>query len=118
MRVFIQQKHGRFPNVNYFQAWLGFQELGHETVMLEEDDFASTTFGVDSMAVGEIPLMLAAFAQAGATYAHLPYIPLGLMEFAGRRVWTSTLEEVRERVAADAPVFAKPLEGTPRRFKG
>jgi hypothetical protein len=118
MRVFVQQKRGEFPNINYYQAWLGFRELGHDTALLEEDEFASIEFGPDCMPVGEIPLMLASFAKVGVGYAHLRYIPPELLPFADRRIWTSTLKEVRQSVADGNTLFTKPLEGTPRRFKG
>lgn len=118
MRVYIQQKRGGFPNINYYNAWLGFQELGYETMLFEESAFNELDLSRESVVTGEIPVMLAAFAKLGVAYVPLQYIPQGLNRFAARRIWTSTLGEVRNAVASGEALFAKPLEGTPRYFKG
>jgi hypothetical protein len=118
MRVVIQQKQGRFPNIHYFAAWMGFQELGCETILTETEEIPEYEVGLDSMVAGEIPVMLAAFQRAGVRYEHLRYIPAELERFAARRIWTSTLGEARASVASGKPVFVKPLEGAPRLFKG
>lgn len=118
MRVYIQQKRGRFPNINYYNAWLGFEELGYETALLDEAGFASLEPDQGSMIVAEIPFMLAAFQKAGVKYSPLPYIPDELHSFAKRRIWKSTLGEARDSVVSGQSLFVKPLEGTPRYFKG
>ncbi|MHA3772612.1 ATP-grasp domain-containing protein [Verrucomicrobiota bacterium sgz303538] len=118
MRVYVQQKRGGFPNINYYNAWLGFQELGYETIMFEETTFDELHLTRESIVTGEIPIMLAAFTKLGILYTPLQYIPQSLHRFAARRIWTSTLGEVRNAVASGEALFAKPLEGTPRYFKG
>jgi hypothetical protein len=118
MRVCIQQTRGEFPNITYYNAWLGFRELGYDAVLIDEAGFADEEFGEDALPVGQIPLMLAIFTQCGIAYSHLDYVPREVMPFAARRIWTSTLGEAREVVARGDMLFVKPSEGTPRRFKG
>jgi hypothetical protein len=118
LRALIQQKGGRFPNVNYYNAALGFEELGWEVVLVDEAELAARDGTREALVVGEIPVTLAAFARRRVAYEPFSYIPEVLLPFAGRRIWSSTLGEVRNRVAAGQALFAKPLEGTPRLFKG
>jgi hypothetical protein len=118
MRVLVQQKHGRFPNINYYNAALGFEELGRDVVLVEQTELEAMDTSRDTLLVGEIPVMLAAFSRRGIAYQSLSYIPDVLLPLAGRRIWRSTLGEARNSVNAGQAFFAKPLEGTPRFFKG
>ena len=75
MRVFVQQKGGRFPNINYYNAALGFEELGGEVVPVEEAELEAADESKEALVVGEIPIMLAAFARRGVAYEPFSYIP-------------------------------------------
>jgi hypothetical protein len=118
MRVRIQQTCGGFPNITYYNAWLGFKELGYDVALIDEAAFADEEFGEDALPVGQIPLMLAIFAQCGIAYSHLDYVPREVVPFAARRIWTSTLGEAREAVARGDMLFVKPSEGLCQRIPG
>jgi len=57
-----QHKHGRFPNIKYYNASLGFEEFGGEIILVEKAEFEQMDLSKHSMTVGEFPVMLAAFS--------------------------------------------------------
>jgi len=37
MKAFVKTRKGNFPDVNYYVAWKGFDEIGYEVIKFEED---------------------------------------------------------------------------------
>lgn len=69
--------------------------------------------------VGGVDAVHAVLARAGRPVPQPPDLPAPVLPFAGRRVWTSTLGEVRRIVSAEPgrlPLHVKPLR--PKLFVG
>lgn len=73
----------------------------------------------DDFIIGDIPSMFAAMRQLGIEYSYCDY-PDSLSKYLHRRVWTSTMRDIRKRLMEDGqidPVFIKP-RGNLKKFTG
>jgi hypothetical protein len=103
-------------NANYFAAFWGLRERGCAIDFFTPDELDALPLERESLVVGGIGTVLKAFEILGVAYSPLDSIPASLRDFAARRVWRSTLGEVRALFDGreNAPVFIKPL---PQDFK-
>ena len=37
MKAFVKVRRGNFPDINYYAAWKGFDEIGYQVIKFEED---------------------------------------------------------------------------------
>lgn len=120
MKAFVQREGEQFSNINYLTAYLGFREFGHEVELFRWDEFDALPITRETIVSGGIPAVLKALVKLGCPAPFLPAIPDSIAEFAGRRTWTATMGEVRNRFAgtAAAPVFFKPLPHDTKLFNG
>lgn len=106
MTAYVQAIKGRFTNVNTFSAAVGFEKLGREVVPFEADELDSLPLDSGTMVCGFVGIVLRAFDRLGVRRPEFPSLPSSLEPWFGRRVFTSTLGEVR----ADRETrFVKPL---------
>lgn len=112
-RVLIQKlADGGFPSPNHYIAWRGFDERGFQIAFFTFAELKDGSVDVSptNLIVGGAGAMVFALGKLGV---HLPVIddlPEPLTFLRGRKVWTSTLGDVRS--LSDkmvAPVFMKPL---------
>lgn len=115
MKVYIRIKHtGEFFNQNCFDAYVGCQELGIETVPYKvvysiEDNTPEDTV------VGTLDDVEVALDRLGVHPDPLDY-PEELGDFLGRKIWKSTLYTITS--SADSwHVFVKPIWDV-KRFSG
>lgn len=47
-KAFVKVRKGNFPDVNYYLAWKGFDEIGYEVVKFEEDQEATIEVAEDT----------------------------------------------------------------------
>lgn len=113
MRPYIQSKAGIPGGINFFDAYQGFSEMGFECVLFNDVEGLDTSLRAD-VVVGGLGVVQHALARFGIEAPHIDY-PAELESYLGRRVWTSTLQEIAERPDT-WPVFVKPMDE--KRFTG
>lgn len=120
MKVFIQREGGQFSNINYLTAYLGFREFGYDVELYEWKDFDSLPITRETIVSGGIPAVLRALRKLGCSPPFLQAIPDSISSFAGRRIWRSTLGQIRSRFGETnaAPIFFKPMPDDTKLFNG
>ena len=114
MRAFIQCNSGMLPfNETVYNAYLGFEEMGVETVffnnlsMLEEAN-------KEDVVVGGLDPTKWRLDQLGCEYPELDY-PEELQKYLGRKIWRSSINSINSNPDL-WPVFVKPY--VDKRFTG
>lgn len=119
MKAFVQREPGEpgvIANINYYAAFWGLRERGFEIELFRFSELKALDLSRETLVIGGIGTILKAFEILGVQYQPLDSVPPELSEFAGRRLWRSTLGEVRSMFDGreGAPIFIKPF---PRDFK-
>lgn len=110
-KVYIEKNEGpisEYVSVNTYTAWHGFYLLGYECVPFTWSQFDFLEINKDNIVNGWIRSVRKAFQIIGCKEPEEVSIPEELKSFAGRKLWTSTLGEIRQY---EPEVFIKPLEG-------
>jgi hypothetical protein len=114
-KVFIQRQDGEIRNESCFNAFLGFREKGYELTFFEGHEMTEGQLQLSrsTLVVGSVPKVESALRQIGVSVPAPLNIPPRLKPYAGRRVWSDTLGNVRRQVreGAPTPVFIKPGAG-------
>ena len=111
MKVFIQCNKDRLPyNPNCYAAYDGFREMGFETVMFVMPGEIPEGQPEDIVA-GGIGTVRKALSRFGINANEICY-PETIRKYLKRKVWESTMEEVRLS-ALKWPVFVKPIQAKP-----
>lgn len=110
-RVFIQKKNGEFINVNAYNAYFGFEQMGFEIHFYE----GNPPIGLNKsdIVVGWIGSVQKALKNLGIDAPTEIDYPQELNAYWGRKIWKSTLESVRPE---EFPIFIKPIAG--KQFDG
>lgn len=120
-RVFIQRlASGEFQSPNAYIAWRGFDERGFEVGFFTFAELNDNAIEVSAsnMIVGGAGAMVVALAKLGVSLPVIDDLPEVLSFLRGRKVWTSTLGEVRAMSdKMHSPLFMKPL-GELKAFPG
>ena len=112
MKVYIEQVENQFRGVNEYTAFRGFESLGYEICPFVAAEVESLDLDAATPVVAGIPTIWRALKTLGVTPPQLAPIPRGLERFAGRAFGLCTLNEIRERIADEAPpIFVKPVTG-------
>lgn len=118
MTVHVLATDDHVFSLNRLTARIGFLTLGDDVKMFQEDTFDDLPLGEDDIVVGGIGFALRGMARLGLEVQQLDNIPEPVQPFAGRRVWTSTMGELRRRVDAGEVIFAKPRPDRLKAFTG
>lgn len=113
MRAFIPCKEHVPRNVNFYAAWLGFYDMGVETVPYFEPSGLADVRRED-VVVGGIGSCHAVLRKFGIEIPRINY-PESLKPFLGRKLWHSTINQVNNDVES-WPLFVKPVED--KKFTG
>lgn len=109
MRVFIQTKEqGKFHNDNFFKAYLGFYEMGFETITF------SNNKELQKSKVGYVGTVRSRLRDYGIITPEMDY-PAELSEYMGRKVWKSYINTINSNPDL-WPVFVKPIQD--KKFSG
>jgi len=112
-RVYIKRAGGEIGSEACYAAWKGFSAKGYPLDFFEWDELTGRHLPLsrDTLVVGGTVAVQLALKQLGVPVPLPLNIPESLMAFAGRRVWPTTLGDVRQRFAGEStePVFVKPL---------
>lgn len=113
MRAFIPCKDHVPYNVNFYSAWLGFSDMGFETIPYFDP---SELLGVErgDVVVGGIGSCQAVLRRFGVQIPQINY-PESLTPFLGRELWRSTINQVNNDIKS-WPLFVKPVED--KKFTG
>lgn len=104
--------------VNRTAAIVGFQQMGAEVAVFERLSFDALALVHGDIVVGGIGFAHRAFERLGIAVPALPIMPEGLMSFAGRSIWETTMADVRRRVQCGTATFIKPLPERHKLFPG
>lgn len=114
MRVFIQNKEGeKFHNENFFKAYLGFHEMGLETVTFSNNKELRES-NPEDVVVGYVGTVRGRLRDFGITTPDIDY-PDELTKYLGRKIWKSQINTVNNNPEL-WPVFVKPIED--KKFTG
>lgn len=109
--AYIQKKDGEFFSEAAFKFWKGCHALSIDTVTFEQE---AGIDGLDitkqTMVYGGIGIVRKAFTRLGVpqpTVGEMP--PSEVLEFYGRRIWATTMTEVRQGYEDNKFFFIKPL---------
>ncbi|MCQ2499368.1 MAG: ATP-grasp domain-containing protein [Lachnospiraceae bacterium] len=114
MKVYIQTKeHGQFNNDNFFKAYLGFREMGFETVTFSNNRELSES-NMEDIVVGFVGTVRSRLNDFGISVPELNY-PDELSEYLGRKIWKSHIDTIN--CNPDLwPVFVKSVRN--KKFTG
>lgn len=114
MRVFIQASKEYMPhNYNFFNAYQGFKEMGHEIVMFHTFDELRQS-AIEDVVVGYVNTIRKRLAEFNIKTPELDY-PDELKSFLDRRIWETKMSQVTNHPET-WPVFVKPVED--KKFTG
>src|SRR5215470_1402133 len=112
-RVYIKRAGGEIASEACFAAWKGFGAKGYPLDFFEWDELTGRHLPLSraTLLVGGTVAVHKALTQLGLPIPAPLNIPEALLGFAGRKLWTTTLGEIRKQFEAGsaAPVFVKPL---------
>ena len=118
MTVHILAPDDHVFSMNRVAARLGFLSLGAEVNMFTPDSFETLELTEGDIVVGGVGFAQKGMRRLGLTVPVIDSIPDPLMPFAGRRVWQSTMKELRARTSAGKQTFAKPRPDRLKLFTG
>lgn len=94
MKAYIQcSKISHMPSTdNFYEAQLGFEEMGFETVCFEDNETMKQA-AYEDIIVGYVGTVAARLMQLGIEIPLLDY-PESLHSFLGRKIWKSTINTI------------------------
>jgi len=112
-RVYIKKAGGELASEACFAAWKGFLSKGVSLDFFEWDELTDRQIRLDrsTMVVGGTVAVHMALKQIGVPIPDPLGLPDDLSEFRGRRIWKTTLGEVRKN-RDQWPIFVKPFAVT------
>lgn len=113
MKVFVQAKNGLPLDYDHFNAACGFKEMGFEVQYFSSFEELAQSQRED-VVVGYISIVNKRLADFGVHIEDVDY-PACLQSYLGRRIWTSTINEVSSNPDL-WPVFVKPQKN--KKFTG
>lgn len=113
MKAYIQTKNGVPTDQDHFNAYLGFKEMGIETIFFETYEELSRSEKED-VVIGYIGTVKSRLKDFGKEIDDMDY-PASLASYLGRKLWKSTVNTVNANPEL-WPIFIKPINN--KRFKG
>lgn len=105
--AYIQKKDGEFINDTAYSMWYGCRLLGIHTVSFTIDEIDSIEVTKGTLVHGWIGAVRRGLARLGIEDPHVSSAPEELLPYFGRKIWTTTLGEVR---SGKRGMFIKPLK--------
>ncbi len=110
--AYLQKKDGEFFNLSTFNAWEGFKLLGIHTEFFDfkqmTNGWLPTPLSKNTLVCGSIGAVRWALKEIGVPDPEMVDYPSELEPYWGRKIWTSTLSEIRQH---EPQVFIKPKLG-------
>ena len=95
MKAFVKTNSGTFPDVNFYQAWKGFVELGYEVVLMDNEQKAD--FTVDTPVFAGTRIFDKVMEKLGVKYERLSTYPEELKDLLFREITLTTLKEAKKQ---------------------
>jgi hypothetical protein len=111
-RVYIKRAGGEIASEASYAAWKGFSAKAYPLDFFEWDELTGRHLPLEraTLVVGGTVAVHLALKQLGVPIPPPLNIPEPLVGYAGRKVWATTLGEVRRQFASGGQtVFVKPL---------
>lgn len=118
MLVYIHRPDDTVFSVNRQVALVGFNLRGENIHLFDSDAFDDLPLMEDDIVVGGVGYVHRALKRLGFVVPELPSVPPQLSEFAGRKIWCSTMIEARRAVENGQRLFVKPLPAQLKLFTG
>ena len=118
MPVYILRPDERYVSLNRQAALIGFAARGEELRLFDEAEFDDLPLTRDDIVVGGVGFVRRALQKLGLAVPAVPSIPTSLTDFAGRKIWRSTLIEAQRAAERGEAVFVKPLPHQTKLFTG
>ncbi len=118
MPVHILTPDDTIFGINRHVARVGFAQLGEDVRLFTPDSFDEITLAPGDIVVGGIGFARKGMKRLGFSVPDLDSLPAALMPFAGRRIWTAPLREVRNAVQDGTAIFIKPRPVRLKLFNG
>lgn len=111
--AYVQKKDGEFINETAYSFWSGCRMLGVHVEPFHAENLTNMPLTKESLVHGYVRVVRDALRTLGIAEPS-PRVdgapPDELLPFYGRRLWSSTMGEVRLRWAEDQHLFIKPLK--------
>lgn len=111
--AYVQKRGGEYLNETSYSFANGCRLLGVHVETFEEEALKHVSLPREAVVHGTVRVVKNALRALGVEEP-VPRVdgmpPAELLPFYGRRVWTSTLGEIRRRWPEGAPLFIKPLK--------
>jgi len=116
MKAFVKVRKGNFPDVNYFMAWKGFDEIGYEVIKFEEDQESTIDVTEDTPVFAGVGSCRKIIKRVwGWDYTGINPYPDELMPYMHRKVerkkWIDARQEALEGHKFIKPVIQKQFTG-------
>lgn len=109
--AFIQKEdHGEFVFESGYSFWAGCRLLGVETVFFQRPEFDTLPLRKETLVMGGVGTVRKAFERLGVPQPAVGEMPpTEILEFYGRKLWATTMAEVRNAYETNEHFFIKPL---------
>lgn len=103
--AYIQAANGIPATDPFYRAWEGFRKRGLRCELFEPQQLEQRTLPLakDTLVVGGVPVVEAAFTALGITVPVADNLPAVLSKYRGRKVWTSAWGELRAQYGKKGP---------------
>lgn len=118
MTVFILTPDERVVSLNRLSARIGFLALGESVHMFEPDEVETLPLQLGDIVVGGVGFAQTGMRRLGLEIPVVESVPPEVAPFAGRRIWNSTLGELRSQISGGGTIFAKPVAQNLKTFDG
>ena len=112
-RVYIKRAGGEIASEPCYAAWKGFGAKGYSLDFFEWDELTGRHLPLarNTLLVGGTVAVHKALTQLGLPIPAPLNVPAALLAFAGRKLWTTTLGDLRGQfeTSSATPVFVKPF---------
>ena len=109
--AYIQKNKGEFFSETAYSFWSGCEALGIDTKFFEQSSgLDDLDLNEETMVFGGIKRVREAFTKLGViqpTFGEMP--PACLLDMYGRKIWATTMAEVRQGYEDNKFFFIKPL---------
>lgn len=105
--AYIQKKDGEFINETAYTMWRGCQLRGIQTIPFTSEEINKLELSKNTLVHGWVPIVHRALSKLGVLDFVVPSVPSELHSFFGRKIWISTLGEIRWNKPQN--LFIKPL---------
>lgn len=111
-KTYIQRgDHGEIMSDASYAFWDGCRQLGFEIAFFTKDSFDAIELTKETLVNGGIGMVRKAFDRLGVPQPKVGEAPpASLLPFYGRRVWPTTMLEVRQGYEDNKFFFIKPLK--------